>query len=88
MRGASPVYLITLPLVMGRSDTLQIRGADGSVLWAEEPPHPVEPDTVQVVPVPETAPENLPGNMPETAPGEHAGQRRRGAFVRGCPRVR
>lgn len=67
VRGAS-VYLITLPLVMGRSDTLQIRGADGSVLWAEEPPHPVEPDTVQVVPVPETAPENLPGNMPETAP--------------------
>ncbi len=49
VRDAS-VYMVSLPLVMGRSDTLLIRGADGSILWAEEPPHPVEPDTVQVVP--------------------------------------
>ena len=59
VRGAS-VYMISLPLVMGRSDTLLIRGADGSVLWAEEPPHPVEPDTVQVVPSSENFEEEAP----------------------------
>lgn len=58
VQGAS-VYMVSLPLVMGRSDTLLIRGADGRVLWAEEPPHPVEPDTIQVVPSSENIPEEL-----------------------------
>ena len=49
------VVMLTLPLVIGTCEVLVIRDANGTVLWSEEAPHPVEPDFVPVIPVSEHA---------------------------------